>query len=128
MDAKMTGKKEMARPFEEEGIIRVDNLNLYAGKTHILKNVNIEIPKNKLTVILGPSGCGKTTLLKCMNRLTDLTPDIEPAYRPYPGYQGEREYLYRRPASVRLQDGYRGFAAEDGAVVAASVPVADEHL
>ncbi len=77
MDAKMTGKKEMARPFEEEGIIRVDNLNLYAGKTHILKNVNIEIPKNKLTVILGPSGCGKTTLLKCMNRLTDLTPDIK---------------------------------------------------
>ena len=76
MDAKM-GVGGSAKPFEGEGIIRVDNLNLYAGKTHILKNVNIEIPKNKLTVILGPSGCGKTTLLKCMNRLTDLTPDIK---------------------------------------------------
>ena len=76
MDAKM-GAGGSAKPFEGEGIIRVDNLNLYAGKTHILKNVNIEIPKNKLTVILGPSGCGKTTLLKCMNRLTDLTPDIK---------------------------------------------------
>lgn len=76
MDAKM-GEGGSAKPFEGEGIIRVDNLNLYAGKTHILKNVNIEIPKNKLTVILGPSGCGKTTLLKCMNRLTDLTPDIK---------------------------------------------------
>ena len=52
--------------------IKVDNLNLYIGKQHILKDVNIEIPENKLTVILGPSGCGKTTLLKCMNRLTDL--------------------------------------------------------
>ncbi len=57
--------------------IKVDNLNLYIGKQHILKNVNIEIPENKLTVILGPSGCGKTTLLKCMNRLTDLYHDVK---------------------------------------------------
>ena len=57
--------------------IKVDNLNLYIGKQHILKDVNIEIPENKLTVILGPSGCGKTTLLKCMNRLTDLYPDVK---------------------------------------------------
>ncbi|MDE7071789.1 MAG: ATP-binding cassette domain-containing protein, partial [Bacteroidales bacterium] len=56
---------------ENQSIIKVDHLDLYAGKTHILKDINIEIPKNKLTVILGPSGCGKTTLLKCMNRLTD---------------------------------------------------------
>ncbi|MDE6493848.1 MAG: phosphate ABC transporter ATP-binding protein [Bacteroidales bacterium] len=62
---------------ENQSIIKVDHLDLYAGKTHILKDINIEIPKNKLTVILGPSGCGKTTLLKCMNRLTDLTPDIK---------------------------------------------------
>ena len=39
MDAKM-GAGGSAKPFEGEGIIRVDNLNLYAGKTHILKNVN----------------------------------------------------------------------------------------
>lgn len=57
--------------------IKVDNLNLYIGKQHILKDINIEIPENKLTVILGPSGCGKTTLLKCMNRLTDLYPDVK---------------------------------------------------
>lgn len=57
--------------------IKVDNLNLYIGKQHILKDVNIVIPENKLTVILGPSGCGKTTLLKCMNRLTDLYPDVK---------------------------------------------------
>jgi phosphate transport system ATP-binding protein len=57
--------------------IKVDNLNLYIGKQHILKNINIEIPENKLTVILGPSGCGKTTLLKCMNRLTDLYHDVK---------------------------------------------------
>jgi len=55
--------------------IKIDNLNFFIGKQHILKNINIEIPENKLTVVLGPSGCGKTTLLKCLNRLTDLYQD-----------------------------------------------------
>ncbi len=56
--------------------INIRDLNLHAGKNHILKNVNISVPKNKITVILGPSGCGKTTLLKTLNRLTDLNPEI----------------------------------------------------
>jgi phosphate transport system ATP-binding protein len=37
-----------------------------------LRDLNIQVPKNKITVILGPSGCGKTTFMKCLNRLTDL--------------------------------------------------------
>lgn len=57
--------------------ISIVNLNVVAGKNQILKNINVEIPKNKITVILGPSGCGKTTLLKCMNRLTDLYPELK---------------------------------------------------
>ena len=57
--------------------IEIKNLNVYAEKSHILKNINIQIPKNKITVILGPSGCGKTTLLKCLNRLTDLYPELK---------------------------------------------------
>ncbi len=57
--------------------IKIKDLNVTAGKTSILKNINIEIPKNKITVILGPSGCGKTTLLKCLNRLTDLYPELK---------------------------------------------------
>ena len=56
--------------------IRIDNLNLFIGKQHILKNINTEIPSKKITVILGPSGCGKTTLLKSLNRLTDLYPEV----------------------------------------------------
>jgi phosphate transport system ATP-binding protein len=57
--------------------IEIRDLNVFAGQTQILKNVNIDIPKNKITVILGPSGCGKTTLLKCLNRLTDLYPELK---------------------------------------------------
>jgi len=57
--------------------IQIKNLNLWIGKQQILKNININIPENKITVILGPSGCGKTTLLKTLNRLTDLYPDMK---------------------------------------------------
>jgi phosphate transport system ATP-binding protein len=57
-------------------IIEIDKLNVYSKGSHILKNVSTIIPKNKITVLLGPSGCGKTTLLKCLNRLTDLYPDL----------------------------------------------------
>ena len=61
----------------KETAIKINNLNVYADKTQILKNINLEIPKNRITVLLGPSGCGKTTLLKSMNRLTDLYKELE---------------------------------------------------
>ena len=53
--------------------IQVKNLNVYYGKQQALKDVNIEIPKNQITVIMGPSGCGKTTLLKTFNRFLELS-------------------------------------------------------
>lgn len=56
--------------------IKIKDLNLQIGKQQILKNINLEIPEKKITVILGPSGCGKTTLLKSLNRLTDLYPEM----------------------------------------------------
>jgi phosphate transport system ATP-binding protein len=57
--------------------IIIKDLNLHFGKQHVLKNVTVDIPENKITVILGPSGCGKTTLLKTMNRLTDLYHNVK---------------------------------------------------
>lgn len=53
--------------------IQVKNLNAFYGKQQALKEVNIEIPKKEITVIMGPSGCGKTTLLKTFNRFFELT-------------------------------------------------------
>ncbi|MDR0970404.1 MAG: phosphate ABC transporter ATP-binding protein [Lentimicrobiaceae bacterium] len=57
--------------------IKIENLNLHFGNQHILKDVNLEIPKNKITVILGPSGCGKTTLLRTLNRLSELNTEAK---------------------------------------------------
>jgi phosphate transport system ATP-binding protein len=56
--------------------IVIKNLNLSIGKQQILKDINVSIPEKQITVILGPSGCGKTTLLKCLNRLTDIYPEM----------------------------------------------------
>ncbi|MEN6300087.1 MAG: phosphate ABC transporter ATP-binding protein [Anaerolineaceae bacterium] len=53
--------------------VQTINLNAYYGAEPALKNVNLEIPKKQITVIMGPSGCGKTTLLKTMNRFLELT-------------------------------------------------------
>jgi len=55
--------------------IRICNLEAHYGGMPVLKNVNLEIPKNQITVIMGPSGCGKTTLLKTLNRFLELTDD-----------------------------------------------------
>lgn len=56
--------------------ISVKNLNAYIGKNHILKNINLDIPRHKLTSIIGPSGCGKSTLLKSFNRLLERTEGV----------------------------------------------------
>lgn len=51
--------------------IGIKDLNVTIGNNHILKNINLEIPDNKITCIIGSSGCGKSTLLKSINRLID---------------------------------------------------------
>lgn len=55
--------------------ISVNNLNFYYGKFHALKNINLEIPENKVTAFIGPSGCGKSTLLRIFNRMYALYPE-----------------------------------------------------
>lgn len=63
--------------FDLKPAVKIKNLNVTAGEHHILKNISLNIPKNKITVLLGPSGCGKTTLLKSLNRLTDLDREMK---------------------------------------------------
>ncbi|MCI0498433.1 MAG: phosphate ABC transporter ATP-binding protein PstB [Planctomycetales bacterium] len=52
--------------------ISIENLNLFYGEFHALKNVCLQVPKNNVTALIGPSGCGKSTLLRCINRMNDL--------------------------------------------------------
>ncbi len=56
---------------ESKTHISVQNLSVYFDELRVLKDVSVDIPDHKITVIIGPSGCGKTTLLKSLNRLLD---------------------------------------------------------
>jgi phosphate transport system ATP-binding protein len=59
---------------DKNSIIKVNNLNFYYGKVQALKNINMNIEKNKVTAIIGPSGCGKSTLIRLFNRMNELIP------------------------------------------------------
>ncbi|MBE6894153.1 MAG: phosphate ABC transporter ATP-binding protein [Ruminococcaceae bacterium] len=50
----------------------INNLDLYYGNFHALKNINMHIKPNTVTAFIGPSGCGKSTFLRTLNRMNDL--------------------------------------------------------
>jgi phosphate transport system ATP-binding protein len=56
--------------------IEVNNLDVWYGKRHVLRNVSLKVPDKKITAIIGPSGCGKTTLLKCLNRMIEAVDGV----------------------------------------------------
>lgn len=58
-------------------IISSKDFNIWIDEQHILKDINICIPKGKLTIIVGPSGSGKTTLLRSFNRLIELYSNVK---------------------------------------------------
>jgi phosphate transport system ATP-binding protein len=57
--------------------ISVQKLNVFYDGHHALKDITVDIPEKQITVIIGPSGCGKTTFLKSLDRLIDLTDNVE---------------------------------------------------
>lgn len=67
---------QMTNTGTDKPIIEIRGLNVKTREGEILKNINLDIPRNKIVVLLGPSGCGKTTLLKSLNRLTDLHKEL----------------------------------------------------
>lgn len=50
----------------------IQNMDLYYGSFHALKNINLNLTEKEVTAFIGPSGCGKSTLLKSLNRMNDL--------------------------------------------------------
>ncbi len=50
-----------------DNILEIKDFSVNYGKSRVLKNINLEIEKNRITAIIGPSGCGKSTFLKSLN-------------------------------------------------------------
>lgn len=62
---------------DNDNRIIVKDFNFYYGNFQALKNINMEIKKNKVTALIGPSGCGKSTFLRSINRMNDLISNIK---------------------------------------------------
>ncbi len=57
---------------KEDIVLEVIDFCLYYSEVQALFNINMKIPKGKVTALIGPSGCGKSTLLRSVNRINDL--------------------------------------------------------
>lgn len=53
-------------------ILKLEHLHKFYGTHEVLKDINLEVGKSEVVVILGPSGCGKSTLLRCINGLENI--------------------------------------------------------
>ena len=56
----------------EDVVFELDELSCYYGSFRAVRDISLQIPKNRITAIIGPSGCGKSTLLRSFNRMNDL--------------------------------------------------------
>ena len=75
--SKIRGDSVTKNISEEEICIKVNNFNLFYGEKQALENINLVIPKKRVTAFIGPSGCGKSTLLRCFNRMNDLIDSVK---------------------------------------------------
>jgi phosphate transport system ATP-binding protein len=55
-------------------MIKTEDVNLFYGDFHALKDISVDIPHHAITAIIGPSGCGKSSFLRIFNRMNDLIP------------------------------------------------------
>ncbi|MCW9014923.1 MAG: phosphate ABC transporter ATP-binding protein PstB [Gammaproteobacteria bacterium] len=68
----LSGGVEHLKLEDEDICLKVKDLELYYGEKRALNEINLEIPRKRVTAFIGPSGCGKSTLLRCFNRMNDL--------------------------------------------------------
>jgi phosphate transport system ATP-binding protein len=54
--------------------VSIRRLDASFGAKQALKNINLDVKENSVTAFIGPSGCGKTTLIRCLNRMHEMTP------------------------------------------------------
>lgn len=75
LGAKPSGKSESAKSPKSNALIKVAGLYLYYDNSDeaALKNISMKIEKQKVTAFIGPSGCGKSSLLRCFNRMNELS-------------------------------------------------------
>ena len=69
-----TEKYKGAIQSTEKYKVRIENVNGWYGTKRAIKNINLNVKEKAVTAFIGPSGCGKTTLIRCLNRMHEMTP------------------------------------------------------
>ena len=69
-----TSETEIVRESAEKYKVRIEKVNGWYGAKRAIKDVNLNVKDKAVTAFIGPSGCGKTTLLRCLNRMHEMTP------------------------------------------------------
>jgi polar amino acid transport system ATP-binding protein len=54
---------------EKNVMVKVEKVNKYFKKLHVLRDIDMEVHRGEVVVLIGSSGSGKTTLLRCINHL-----------------------------------------------------------
>jgi len=87
-----------------EAHLRSEDVNVWFGERHVLKDVSLTFPVNQVTALIGPSGCGKSTFIRTLNRMHELIPEA--------GFAGrillDGDDIYATdvdPTSIRLKIG-----------------------
>jgi len=55
-----------------DAIVRISGMNKFYGTFHALKDIDLEVPRGEVLVIIGASGSGKSTLIRCVNGLEEF--------------------------------------------------------
>ena len=71
---RQTQSKQEQQEQQQVHKVSIKNLEAWFGTKQALKNINLDVKENTVTAFIGPSGCGKTTLIRCLNRMHEMTP------------------------------------------------------
>jgi phosphate transport system ATP-binding protein len=72
-DMQCKPEEYMASLEDKKGILEVQNLSAWYGKTLAIKHISMTIKSQAITAIIGPSGCGKSTFIRCLNRMHEVS-------------------------------------------------------
>ncbi len=94
----------MARLEENDAVLKIRNLNVWYGNTQILCNSSFDVKKHQVTALIGPSNSGKSTLVRCINRLNDFSPNFRLTGKIL--FKGQELYASGlKPTEIRRQIG-----------------------
>ena len=70
----IASERAAEQPAPLDKVFNIERLSTWYGTAQALRDITVDVPRNRVTAIIGPSGCGKSTLIRCLNRMNDLIP------------------------------------------------------